>query len=82
MGSPAYLFKDLFTAAELRAMLIELATTGMITSLSGGAKSGQFSRLDPMQLGIELRAELNRLGGVVPANKVYSDFRTNLIDGF
>lgn len=62
-------------------MLRELAETGTITSISGGGKSGQFSRLDPMQLGIELRAELNRLGGVVPASKVYSEFRTSQLDG-
>lgn len=51
-------------------MLMELATTGQITSLSGAAKSSSFSRLDPMQLGIELRAELNRLTGRTRAQKV------------
>jgi len=70
MGSPANLFRDLFTVAELQAMLKELATTGMITALSGGGKSGSYSRLDPIQQGIELRAELNRLLGVQRPQKV------------
>ena len=82
MPSPSGIFKGLFTASQLQAMLVELATNGMITSLSGGGKSGQFSRIDPMQLGIELRSELNRIGGVVPASKVYQDFRTNNLDAF
>lgn len=63
MPSPSGIFRDLYTVAELQAMLRELATTGLITSLSGAAKSGSYARLDPMQMAIELRAELNRLGG-------------------
>jgi len=63
-------------------MLRELATTGQITSLSGAAKSSSFSRLDPLQLGIELRAELNRLTGRGRASRVQSRFvETGYSDG-
>ncbi len=70
MPSPAFVFKDLFTAEELRTMLRELALTGRIQSLSGGQKSGSFSVLDPAQLAIELRAELNRLTGAPRVDRV------------
>lgn len=76
MPSPSGIFRDIFTIAELQAMLRDLAENGVITSLSGGAKSGGFSRLDPMQQGIELRAELNRLGGTVRPQKVSQDLTT------
>jgi hypothetical protein len=70
MPSPAGLFYNLFTVSQLQTMLQELAINGMITSIGGGAKSGGFSRLSPEQMGIELRAELNRLTGQSAPDRV------------
>ncbi len=73
MPSPAYLLRDLYTEAELTAMLKELFTTGIITAMSGAAKSGSFARLSPQQQAIELRAELDRLNGESVPKKIYMD---------
>jgi hypothetical protein len=70
MPSPAYIFRDLFTVAELQTMLRDLATTGRISSLGGAAKSSSFENIPYAQLLIELRAELNRLQGHCRAQKV------------
>jgi len=48
----------------------ELATVGLITSLSGAAKSSGFARLDPLQQGIELAAAKRALTGQQRAQKV------------
>ena len=84
MGSPAYIFSWMTDAefATVRAYGVESLTNGMITSLSGGAKSGSYSRIDPMQFAIEVKAEIARRARTVPANKIYQDFRTSQIDGF
>lgn len=74
MPSPAYIFRDLFTVAELQAMIIDIAQNGQITSLSGGAKSSTFDQIPVTQLLIELRAELNRLTGRGRAQKVQNRF--------
>jgi hypothetical protein len=68
--SPAFIYRDLFTVAELEAMIIDLATNGRFTSLSGGSKSGGIEHLPFMQQMIELRAELNRLQGTARAQRV------------
>ena len=70
MPSPAYIFRDLFTVAELQTMIQELATGGRITSVSGSGKSASFEHIPFSQLMIELRAELNRLSGIGRASKV------------
>ena len=70
MPSPAYILRDLFTADELRALIKDLLTNGRFTSLSGGAKSSNIEYLPFDQQMIELRAELNRLTGATPPQKV------------
>lgn len=70
MSSPAFIFRDLYTVADLQDMLRELGTSGRITSLSGAAKSSSFENIPFPQLVIELRAELNRLQGRVRPQKV------------
>jgi hypothetical protein len=51
----------------------ELFETGMITSLSGGAKSGGFARLSAERQAIEIRAELDRLAGEITPKKINMD---------
>ncbi len=70
MPSPQYIFRDIFTTAQLRAMLQELATTGRITSTSGSGRSESFAVMDAQTLAFELRAELNRLQGIGGPSKV------------
>ena len=70
MPSPAFIFRDLFTVAELQEMITTAATTGRISSLGGAAKSSSFEHIPFDQLLIELRAELNRLQGRARAQKV------------
>ena len=70
MPSPAYIFRDLYTVAELQDMLKTLGATGRINSLGGAAKSSSFENIPFPQLLIELRAELNRLQGRHRGQKV------------
>ncbi len=82
MPSPAYVYRDLFTADELRAMIVDLATNGRFTSLSGGAKSSTRDYLPFAQQLIELRAELDRLNGVTAANRIEQRlFKTGELTG-
>lgn len=83
MPSPAYLLKDAgYTVSELKTMLRDLFTNGRFTSVSGGAKSGGLEYLPFEQQMIEIKAEIQRLSGQVPANKTYADFRTNRLDAY
>ena len=70
MPSPAYLLRDLFTVAELQAAIKDLMTNGRFTSLSGSSKSSGIEYMPFEQQMIELRAELNRLLGITPPQKV------------
>jgi hypothetical protein len=69
--SPAFILRDVgFTADEIKALIRELITTGRINSLGGAAKTSSFENVPFPQLLIELRAELDRLTGVVRPQKV------------
>ena len=70
MPSPAFILRDLFTAAELTAMLKDLFENGRFTSLAGGAKSSGIEYLPFPQQVIEIRAELDRLNGTTRPNRV------------
>lgn len=70
MPSPAFILRDLFTAAELTAMLKDLFQNGRFTSLEGGAKSSGIEYLPFPQQVIEIRAELDRLNGTTRPNRV------------
>ena len=70
MPSPAFILRDLFTAAELTAMLKDLFQNGRFTSLAGGAKSSGIEYLPFPQQVIEIRAELDRLNGTTRPNRV------------
>lgn len=68
--SPSGVFRDIFSADEIRAMLRELAEKGSITSVSGAAKSGSFARMDVLQQAIELRYALQCATGSGGPRKV------------
>ncbi|NCX61641.1 MAG: hypothetical protein EBW84_02765 [Betaproteobacteria bacterium] len=70
MPSPAYLLRDLFTVDELKAAIKDLLMNGRFTSLSAGAKTSGIEYMPFDQQMIELRAELNRLLGTTPPQKV------------
>ena len=73
MPSPAFILRDLFTAAELTAMLKDLFENGRFTSLAGGAKSSGIEYLPFPQQVIEIRAEIDRLNSTQLPSKVYMD---------
>jgi hypothetical protein len=73
MPSPAFILRDLFTAAELTAMLKDLFQNGRFTSLSGASKSSGIEYLPFPQQVIEIRAELDRLNSTQLPSKVYMD---------
>ncbi len=83
MPSPAYIFRFLNDAqwAEVQAYALQVMMGGQISSLSGGQKSVSFSAMSAEQFLIEYKAEFARRGGQVPADKVYSDFRTTHANG-
>lgn len=73
MPSPAFILRDLFTAAELTAMLKDLFENGRFTSLAGGAKSSGIEYLPFPQQVIEIRAEIDRLNSTQLPSKIYMD---------
>jgi hypothetical protein len=84
MGSPRYIFKWMTDAefAAVRAYAVQVATGGQVSSIAGGAKSAGYMLMDTADFMLEFTAEVARRGGQVPANKVYSDFRTRRNNGF
>ena len=73
MPSPSGLLRGLYTLSELQGFARELLEVGQVTSINGAQKGGSFARLSPIQQGIELRAEINRLNGESTAKKVNMD---------